>query len=280
MCTLSYLPEVTAEDGARVEAGSRAGARRIFFNRDELLSRAPARAPAQFRGRGGVYLMPVDPDSGGSWMGLHSAGFFVCLLNNYPPASRTKPATSPTSSITPITPASPPSPPSPITPGLRSRGLLIRDILEMGRLPDIELLRTGLDCYKPFFLAFLSREESRIWEWDGIVFRPVSSGAGSSGAGSSGAGMLSSSSFEPERVLAARRRCFEGLPGHSAAALRRFHRHRGRRPDEGVLMRRSDACTVSISEICLDREGGSIRYYGAAPFIRGRVNKLTQMLWD
>lgn len=254
MCTLSYLPEVTA--GAGDGAGARDGARRIFFNRDELFSRAPARAPARFRGRGGVYLMPVDPDSGGSWMGLHSAGFFVCLLNNYPPASKAKPAASPTSSI---------------TPGLRSRGLLIRDILEMGRLPDIELLRAGLDCYNPFFLAFLSREESRIWEWDGIVFRPVSS------AGSKGAGMLSSSSFEPERVLAARRRCFEGLPGHSAAALRRFHRHRGRRPDEGVLMRRSDACTVSISEICLDREGGSIRYYGAAPFIRGRMNKLTQI---
>lgn len=265
MCTLSYLPEVKA--GAR--DGATAGARRIFFNRDELLSRAPARAPARFRGKGGVYLMPVDPDSGGSWMGLHSAGFFVCLLNNYPPASKAKPATSPTSSITPITPT---SPPSSITPGLRSRGLLIRDILEMGRLPDIELLRTGLARYNPFFLAFLSREESRIWEWDGIVFRPVSSGAGSKGAG-----MLSSSSFEPERVLAARRRCFEGLPGHSAAALRRFHRNRGRRPDEGVLMRRSDACTVSISEICLDREGGSIRYYGAAPFIRGRVNKLTQI---
>ena len=167
MCTLSYLPE-TAH-----------GTRRIFFNRDELRQRSRAHPPALFSAAGEDYLMPLDPQSGGSWMGLHSAGFFICLLNHYPDGRITRDR------------------------GFRSRGLLIRDMLDAGTFPDTPGMETAQ--YAPFFLAAFSRHRTLLLEWDGqeLTALPVEKGAG----------MLSSSSFHHEKITGTQEAALSGTAG-------------------------------------------------------------------
>jgi hypothetical protein len=121
MCTLSYQTERHSDDEYRW----------VLFNRDELRTRPKALPPRSFSGAHGNYLMPVDPQGGGSWMGLHDAGFFVCLLNYYPNDEII------------------------LGPSFRSRGLLIRDILEAGVFPDGGYLDSRMKDaqYAPFYLA-------------------------------------------------------------------------------------------------------------------------------
>ena len=232
MCTLSYLPEGSL--------------RWIFFNRDESRQKARTGAPALFRTAKGNYFMPLDPESGGSWMGLHSAGFFICLLNNYPGDQNIH------------------------GPEYRSRGLLIRDILNLGVFPNAALLQEALarHSYAPFFLATFSWSRTGLWEWDGQGFRELPAAAG--------AGMLTSSAFQHERISARRGLRFQALRRHTKATLRRFHRNRGGGcREEGILMSREEACTLSISEVCLRGRSASIRYYASEPFMWGRTSTLS-----
>ena len=231
MCTLSYLPEGSP--------------RWIFFNRDELDRRARADAPTLFRTAPASYLMPLDRESGGSWMGLHSAGFFICLLNNYPGDRNMH------------------------SPECRSRGLLIRDLLNAGVFPDTDMLQAALvqDSYAPLYLAAFSWNRTGLWEWNSQSLRELPTAAG--------AGILTSSSHQHERITTLRMLRFRALPQYNRRQLKGFHRRRGgSHSEEGILMSRADARTVSISEICLKAGSGSIRYYGSRPFLFAGKNTL------
>lgn len=58
---------------------------RIVCNRDERRSRGHAIPPIEHGHAGRRAIYPVDPESGGTWIGVNDAGVFACLLNATPP---------------------------------------------------------------------------------------------------------------------------------------------------------------------------------------------------
>ena len=67
MCTLTFA--------------SLSGRLRIAFNRDEQRSRAVALPPRLVQCGERAAIMPIDSATGGTWIGVNSAGLTVCLLN-------------------------------------------------------------------------------------------------------------------------------------------------------------------------------------------------------
>jgi hypothetical protein len=54
---------------------------RVACNRDELLTRAPALPPTLWAAGARRALMPIDPESGGTWIAANDAGLIFVLLN-------------------------------------------------------------------------------------------------------------------------------------------------------------------------------------------------------
>ena len=54
---------------------------RVACNRDELLTRQPALPPTLWAAGSRRVLMPIDPDSGGTWIAASDAGLVFVLLN-------------------------------------------------------------------------------------------------------------------------------------------------------------------------------------------------------
>ncbi|MFO0860586.1 MAG: NRDE family protein [Phycisphaerales bacterium] len=78
VCTLTIIPV--------------AGGLSAMINRDELVGRAAAIPPRPVVRGTARLCMPLDPHSGGTWVGLASAGYMLALLNFNP---GTKPACGP-----------------------------------------------------------------------------------------------------------------------------------------------------------------------------------------
>ena len=55
----------------------------LFFNRDELNTRAPEVAPAIGQSEGVAFLAPRDGTSGGTWLLANDRGLTLGLLNDY-----------------------------------------------------------------------------------------------------------------------------------------------------------------------------------------------------
>jgi hypothetical protein len=55
---------------------------RLVFNRDEKRTRAVALPPRVIELGAGRALMPIDPASGGSWIGVNDRGLGACVLNS------------------------------------------------------------------------------------------------------------------------------------------------------------------------------------------------------
>ena len=70
MCTVSWFREGNGYQ--------------VFCNRDERRSRGPAHAPSIVESGGIRQIYPVDPEGGGSWVGVNEYGVSLCLLNHYP----------------------------------------------------------------------------------------------------------------------------------------------------------------------------------------------------
>ncbi len=221
MCTLTFQP------------GGGPKSRWILFNRDELRSRPKAGRPELFEGRGIPYLMPVDPQGGGSWMGLSAGGYFICLLNNYPGDAIV------------------------IDPSLRSRGRLVKDLLEAGGFPDSDVIGRRLHDheYAPFYLAAFTKEETRLWAWDQKSLVSIDAGKG----------FLSSSGYRHSETSSRRARLYEGSQASQQNAGRKelydFHLlENADDPSSGILMTRPDAMTVSVSEVELGEGFGRLFY--------------------
>ena len=189
----------------------------LFFNRDERNTRAPEGAPSLRATAGGVrYLAPEDGDHRGTWLMLNAHGLTVCVLNDYP------------------------------------RGVVENGKVSRGRLPPactacaaagdvIAVLRaTALADYAPFHLVAVDAAGGAVHlRWDGRALHEASAPA-----------FLTSSSFEPKRVRAARADKFAALPERSTEGLRAFHHAHDRSAGaESVLMRRPDAATRSVCAV-------------------------------
>lgn len=212
MCTVTIVPN---DDGFR-----------LVCNRDERRDRQAALAPTLHRLRHRSAIFPVDPDGGGTWVGVNGAGLVAALLNRN------------TGSKTP-----------PGTRRLRSRGRIIPKLLDSDSWTDAVDMAARLDPaqFGLFRLVLAQRMVAAVVTSDGR-------GLSVETMGLSGPFMLASSSLGDSVVEPARRRLFERLvaDNHGAwlPAQTRFHAHQWRsRTAISVNMERPDARTVSRTVI-------------------------------
>ena len=72
MCTVTIVPIDRANGGKTF---------RIAMNRDELRTRAIAQPPCVQQYDPHQAVMPIDPDSRGTWIGANDMGIAAMLLN-------------------------------------------------------------------------------------------------------------------------------------------------------------------------------------------------------
>ena len=196
----------------------------VFFNRDERRTRPLAEAP-KLRGEG--VLAPRDPAGGGSWMAANRHGLILCLLNRWQSA--------PTGGI--------------------SRGKLVMDLADAADFASLQsrLDDTDLRRFSGFTLVAVDRSGARRWDWESGILRASAAEC-----------PVTSSSFDPEKVAAARRRRFaECVPDPSPDSLERFHAEGA--DAYSVRMCRPDAQTWSRSRIDVTGERLSWRYLDEFP---------------
>jgi hypothetical protein len=230
MCTVSFL---------RLKQGYS-----LMMNRDESPLRPAPETVAQpvIDGPRGPRraLYPVDPKSGGTWVGVSDRGPAFCLLNQHPKDWEGRP-------------------------GLASRGRLVplalsadTAITGLERVAGEELKDTA-----PFLMVGVDGQEAPLsLRWDGRQLErrlyPDQPG------------LWTSSSFEPEAVDQARRALFHqrlaALPGDvEDAALLSLQEsfHFSQEPCPGpvaVWMTRPDACSVSYTHVLMLPKQGLLRY--------------------
>jgi hypothetical protein len=223
MCTVSWT---AARDGYD-----------LFFNRDELNTRAPEEPPTRAHRNGIAYLAPRDGDHGGTWLAANEFGVTICLLNDY---------------------AAPWRPPE----GLprMSRGHLVRAGADAATHAEVmhAMRAQPLERTMPFHLVALSPEEGAlILSWrGGDLMRQAE--------GKFAVPPLSSSSFATENVIAARLRRFGSFLRAcepAVAELAAYHRQHDRGAGAySVLMCRDDAATRSICHVAVNARHVRLRY--------------------
>jgi hypothetical protein len=195
---------------------------RITCNRDELITRAPALPPVTRRIGNRLAIMPVDPDSGGTWIGANDAGV-VCVLLNVYGGPRT-------------------------TAGARSRGTVIPPLLG-GDSVDAALervLELPAGQYSPFRLLLLhGRHLVECWNQGHVIHcrrEPLHA-----------AQIRTSSALGDDLVTGPRTalfRQFLSAASDPIAADELFHLHQWHGREElSVRMRRGDARTVSYTVV-------------------------------
>lgn len=235
MCTLSWWI-------AETERG-------IVFNRDEMRTRSRGEAPRLIDSKEGQpVLMPVDPDAGGTWMGVNASGLIVALLNNYPFHSPRKP-------------------------GQRSRGHLVVDLLRRADSAAhcMELLEEmDASIYQGFLLFALGKYDGPLArEWDSSELSPLPL------EGEGGLHVLTSSSFRKEECEAFRVDLFGGKSRERATLKEKHGSFHPEDPALGPLMVRDDAATDSVTEVVVGQNHAHMWFQsveGNPPILREPIN--------
>lgn len=238
MCTLTIVP-------LQVDDPQQRGLR-IVCNRDESRLRPSALPPEHRRCELRQTLMPIDPVSGGTWIGVSDAPLAAVLMNVYitqAGVSRTLP------------------PPSA---RLVSRGTIIPFILAADDLAGAVTRATQLEIarFEPFRLVITDRRHVTEIVW--------SAGQFSVGAPTPVAAPLffTSSGLGDDVVATPRRRLFDEFFTPEAdwpAAQDAFHRHVWpERAFASVWMTRREARTQSITWVDIGPRGVRMQY-GARP---------------
>ena len=222
----------------------------VFFNRDELHTRAPAIPPFKRSIAGVEVIAPQDADKGGSWITVNAYGVLTCLLNlyEYPIPEATEP--------------------------YLSRGFLVMDLAACSNWESGSAILDDKDLhrYPPFQLVqFSPRGEVNRLKWTGeerIIDRldeclqPISG-----------------SSFCNDEVVGKRIEAFDRLCKSDVSheeqlrQLELFHfSHDSDNGAYSVNMCRSDARTVSINrvdvraqEICFQYRQKAVRCFEFEP---------------
>lgn len=221
MCTVSLIPL----------AGDRCGATlgvRMACNRDESRLR-PAALPPRIRGLGAQRaVMPIDPVSGGTWIGANDRGIVATLLNVY-----TRPHAETGRLV-----------------GRRSRGEIVPHLLAARTLDGVleSAQRLIPSEYPPFRLV--AADASRWFEArsDGAELRL------SNPQTLVEPRMFTSSGLGDERVAGPRNTLFGemfAVPCEQWVAVQdEFHAHRWPdAPHVSVCMERAEALTVSVTTV-------------------------------
>ncbi|AMG28935.1 hypothetical protein AL542_00325 [Grimontia hollisae] len=209
MCTVSWLLHDNGYE--------------VFFNRDEQKGRAIAIPPQKMCEDGTEFLMPVDPDGGGTWIATNQHGLSLCLLNYYQGDIPELP--------------------------LISRGLLVKMLASYPRVSDVvhKLNSLHMGSYAPFTLLVFapdlcaSHGHVIAFQWDGHVLtqRPSSE-------------PMISSSIAFQDVMIARREAYNAIMTAPKTVEKAWAFHRSHVPEAGyksVCMHREDANTVSFTHL-------------------------------
>ena len=235
MCTLSWWIEP--------------GRRGILFNRDEQHSRQSGTEPGEFQAKDEhacKVLAPVDPDAGGTWIGVNEHGLIVALLNYYGHDATE-------------------------VDQRRSRGKLVLDLLSAQQsAPDcIQSVDTGdLSPYPGFLIFCMDRGNEPIArQWDGRALSAL--------ALDPQVPCLTTSSVRTEVAVKYRRSLFRGL--HTMERLKEAHLHYN--PEDsglGPLMSRDDAATDCLTEIILGDASAQMSFQsfdGDPPQVAGSAKR-------
>lgn len=206
---------------------------RVVCNRDELDTRRPALPPSMRVIGDRRVVMPIDPESGGTWIAANDAGLVFVLLNV--------------------------NAESVLTSGRRSRGTIIPALADCTTVTTAarRARDLGLHEMRPFRLLVLDDHElaecwldgARLRHRRGRLERPV---------------MRTSSGLGDALVTGPRRALFRRLfrrPASLVAAQDAFHTHRW--PNRGpvsVTMQRPGARTVSRTIVELGHVAGTLAY--------------------
>ena len=206
----------------------------LFFNRDELNTRAPEVAPAIGQSEGVAFLAPRDGTSGGTWLLANDRGLTLGLLNDYGASWR------PAAAVVRV-----------------SRGqIVLAAAAAANHAALIEIVgRQPLARTPAFQLVALSREEgAMVLRWDGAALTWLVASA-----------PLTSSSYATAEVIATRvRRYHETVrSGDSPDISELFAYHRQHEQPDGaysVLMHRPDAATRSITHVTVKSDQVTMLY--------------------
>jgi hypothetical protein len=189
-------------------------------------------------------LMPIDPQSDGSWIAVNDAGLVMALLNRTPDGAVAKSA--------PL-----------------SRGAILPLLLHCDDLGSAEWLALDLngDGFAPFRLIVANRDEFTVIDGGGDKLRAKFRGVLIQSL------MFTSSGLGDSLVDEPRRRLFGDLfatPTRPHLQQDLFHRHSwpGAEPIS-VCMRRPDARTVSHTLVELTCEEAVMTYFPQAPDEKG-----------
>lgn len=233
MCTLTVVPT----PDRRV---------RLAFNRDERPTRPPALPPAVrvFGDRRAVF--PIDPQCGGTWLGVNDAGLAAAVLNVNPPDKWTRPTE-------------------------KSRGTIIPVLLGQNSPADAlaEFARRfAIADFAPFRLVLVGQGMAAELRWDGREPMVTSRLLGGM------PWLFTSSGLGDHLVEGVRSELFNAMfacqPEDWPRVQHEFHRHSWPgRQHLSVNMERASARTVSFAVIDLDDSSATVTYHPAAPHESG-----------
>jgi hypothetical protein len=198
---------------------------RLLCNRDERRTR-PAALPPRIHDTGGLpAVFPIDPQGGGTWIGMNAAGVVVALLN----LCRTVPA---------IT-----------TRQKHSRGQVVPQLLKCTSLADVATAVDTLDPYAfaPFQVVIVHDRRVVVATSNAVPIRCIEHNLDMPL-------LFTSSSLGDARVWPPRRRLFERMVVRNRAGWlhgqAQFHDHQwSDRPELSIRMARRDALTVSRTTV-------------------------------
>ena len=232
----------------------------LFFNRDELFTRAQA-IPPQIQEIDGIrYIAPTDPDGGGTWIGTNETGLTAALLNFYPDVDSR--ARSPL-----IGPRA----------GLTSRGEIVRSAMAHRTVEEIVLMLESceLSRYNPFTLLCITPASGPVrmqWSAEFLVDESPTM-------------PLSSSSYRTKPVIDNRISAFAKVRTPvrnelhmTAGSAEHTGYHRSHTPEKGafsVCMHREDAQTQSYTHATVGRERISYEYVPGSPCATGPLPELS-----
>jgi hypothetical protein len=225
MCTVTVVPH---------DAGIR-----LMCNRDERRTR-PAAIPPRVHELGvRLAAFPVDPQGGGSWVGVNDVDIAVALLNVQSQSASRRWTSEPR----------------------RSRGLIVRKLLSCGAMAHILEGLSILDvaAFDAFRLVIVQGTRVAVVTHDGggtMTCRQIPLDTPL---------LFTSSSLGDARVEGPRQRLFQRMVVRGRAGWldgqSQFHRHQWRRRREiSVRMERADALTVSRTVVDVTPAGRMVVY--------------------
>ena len=224
MCTVTALPRSLLSGGIAATPLLL----RVVHNRDEQLTRPAGLPPTEWAVGSRRALMPIDPQSGGTWIAANDAGVIFAILNANPAVS------SATRASVPQDRRQQPMSRGTIIPALVESATVSEALARAQCLPANSFAPFRLLLFDRFQLVECWPHDHRIRHRRSFLSAPI---------------MRTSSRLGDAVVAGPRRALFRRFlnhPDHAPVAQDRFHQHRWiGREAVSVNMRRSDARTVS-----------------------------------